>query len=70
MTKEDAQKLTNGVYRVFWKSGGCSVAAIGRNVAGGAWLAPANWVSVDSTGRHWRLVDRVELIAANGQSAD
>lgn len=65
MTRAEARKLENGVYRVFWKSGGDSVAAVGRTADGSAWLAPANWIRIDMHGLHWRLVDRVELIAAN-----
>ena len=65
MTRAEARKLANGVYRVFWKAGGGSVAAIGQTADGSAWLAPANWISIDMHGLHWRKVERVELIAAD-----
>lgn len=66
MTRAEAKKLVNGVYRVWWKSGGSSVAAIGRTADGSAWLAPSNWISVDTYGMHWRQVERVKLIETQG----
>ena len=33
-----------GLYRVFWKRGGSSLAAVGVTREGGRWLAPINWV--------------------------
>lgn len=63
MTRKEARRLSSGVYRVWWKrDGGVSVAAIGHLRDGSAWLAPANWVSVNEYGLHWRMVDRVEPI--------
>lgn len=37
--------INNGVYRIYWRSGGFSVASIGRTRSGDVWIAPANWVS-------------------------
>lgn len=34
-----------GLYRVFWKSGGSSMAAIGGDASGGRWIAPSNWIA-------------------------
>jgi hypothetical protein len=61
MTKVEAKKLALGLYRLFWKSGGSSLAAIGRGANGDRWLAPVNWVEVGFADS-WRLVSRVELI--------
>jgi hypothetical protein len=68
MSREEAAKLAPGLYRVYWKTGGgTSLAAIGQRRGGGMWLAPANWLTPDTdTGKHWRSVDRVELIRAAG----
>lgn len=37
--------LPNGIYSIYWKSGGCSYAAIGMNRDGSRWIAPYNWTS-------------------------
>ena len=62
MNKKDVDKLWNGVYRVYWKSGGSSLAAVGRTSSGSVWLAPTNWVSIDTKKSYWRLVERVVAI--------
>jgi hypothetical protein len=58
ITKED--RLSPGLYRVHWVSGGSSLAAIGINEDGTNWLAPINWVRTCSTS--WDRVARVERI--------
>jgi hypothetical protein len=51
-----------GLYRVFWKSGGDSLAAIGMNSDGSRWLAPTNWVSPGQLEKHWDDIERLERI--------
>lgn len=67
MTKEDFNDLPHGVYRIFWKTGGQSVASVGSLSDGRRWLAPANWTSdIDSgisTSEYWDEVRSVKLIA-------
>lgn len=62
----EVKKLPLGVYRVHWKSGGKSVAAMGMMHDGTRWLAPANWSSIAVSGvcvTDWAgLVYRLELI--------
>ena len=43
MKKKLFNSLKLGVYRVYWKSGGSSLAAIGQDYAGNRWIAPTNW---------------------------
>jgi hypothetical protein len=43
MKKKLFNSLKLGVYRVYWKSGGSSLAAIGQDHAGNRWVAPTNW---------------------------
>lgn len=43
MKKKLFNNLKLGVYRVYWKSGGSSLAAIGQDYAGNRWVAPTNW---------------------------
>lgn len=45
MTLKAFSKLPLGVYRIYWKSGGSSLAAIGNDEQGHRWLAPCNWLS-------------------------
>ncbi len=37
--------LELGIYRLYWKDGGMSVAAVGQNESGDFWYAPADWTS-------------------------
>ena len=34
-----------GLYKIYWRSGGSSLASIGVLRDGGRWVAPTNWVS-------------------------
>lgn len=60
MTKKEAQALDNGLYRIYWKSYGSSLSAVGRTASGEVWFHPANWVSGPSV--NWRIVRRVEAL--------
>lgn len=61
MTEKKVQELDHGLYRIYWNSGGDSIASIGSNEKGERWLAPTNWIHVGLTGRKvWRMVKRVE----------
>lgn len=35
--------MRHGVYRIYWKCGGSSVASVGFDKTGWNWFAPANW---------------------------
>ena len=61
MKRSDVQKLKPGMYRIDWKEGGASLAAVGVTRAGGRWLAPLNWVCPAQDERVWRDVDRATL---------
>lgn len=52
----------SGLYRVHWKEGGSSLAAIGVTGSGGRWLAPINWVAPDADFVDWASIDRLERI--------
>lgn len=45
MTVDEVRKMRNGVYRIFWTTGGLSVAAKGQGDDGTPWLAPTNWTA-------------------------
>lgn len=45
MRTKDFRKLELGAYRIYWKSGGSSVATIGMTWDGGRWIAPSNWIN-------------------------
>lgn len=62
MTNREASKLATGIYRLDWKGGGSSVAAVGVLYDGTRWFAPVNWTSevadhIAST--NWRIVEAV-----------
>jgi len=52
-----------GLYRVYWDTGGSSLAAIGVTYNGGRWLAPINWVA-PTLDPAWSRVIRMERIDA------
>lgn len=60
MRGEKVSKLGHGLYVIFWKSGGLSVAAVGSDRYGNRWFAPTNWISVPTF--DWSLVKSVEMI--------
>ena len=71
MTRDEAQKLGHGVFRLFWKSGGSSVASVGSLHDGTRWFAPSNWVSKTAggiTSTDWRKVDSAQLIGTQSPS--
>ncbi len=65
MTKAEIKKLDlrNGIYRVYWKSGGSSVAALGCLPNGDRWLAPTNWLHPTEDQHVWRSVELLEALA-------
>jgi len=46
MTKEEAQGVEHGLYRIHWKDGGTSLASVGSDASGRRWFAPTNWITV------------------------
>lgn len=59
---EDMKNCELGLYEVFWKSGGSSIASIGNMHNGVRWVAPTNWTSEsDPTGRlDDKMIDSIE----------
>lgn len=51
-----------GLYRVYWKDGGSSLASIGMLGNGDRWLAPVNWIHPTEDQDIWDRVARVKLI--------
>ena len=43
MTDIEFNNIPTGLYKIWWKSGGCSLASIGQDSDGNRWLAPTNW---------------------------
>ena len=64
--------LQHGVYRIYWKVGGNSVASIGSDDYGNQWFAPSNWTFnpkriydgrvIGPIGTKWHNVLKVDLI--------
>lgn len=61
MTRDEAKKLPIGLYRIFWKDGGWSLAAVGMNSVGDRWLAPVNWLEGNSLNSWPRVSSAVQL---------
>lgn len=54
MTKREARQIGHGLFKLFWKSGGASLAAVGSDREGNRWFAPTNWIVVPSF--KWAMV--------------
>jgi hypothetical protein len=65
------RNINPGLYTVYWKSGGSSLAAVGVRANGGRWLAPINWTSpTDATEEPpWLDVLRMEPVDIRGPKA-
>ena len=65
MRRADVKKLKLGIYRLWWRSGGGSLASVGAYADGEKWMAPVNWISPPSPGdcrKHWRSVKLAEQV--------
>lgn len=45
MTQAELNAVPLGLYRVFWQSGGSSLASVGMDYEGKRWVAPTNWTA-------------------------
>jgi len=54
-----------GLYKIFWKSGGVSAAAVGFDYYGDRWFMPTNWT--DGPCFDWSKVKSIELITTQGE---
>jgi hypothetical protein len=61
---KDPRVAAHGLYRIHWKSGGTSLAAIGSMSNGNRWIAPTNWLapSTDPSSSSWAEIERLERI--------
>lgn len=63
INKKDVQKLKHGLYRIYWKSGGCSLASVGSMPNGDRWIAPTNWVSCGTAElKYWKSILKVKAL--------
>lgn len=60
MTEIRLKDVEHGLYLIFWKEGGTSLASVGSNQKGERWFAPTNWIKVPSY--DWKSVAAVEKI--------
>lgn len=54
-----------GLYRLFWKGGGYSLAAVGALHSGNRWYACVNWTSGATEGiasTDWSRVEKAEIL--------
>jgi hypothetical protein len=47
-TGEELHTIPLGLYEIFWKSGGSSLASVGNLHDGTRWIAPINWTAANS----------------------
>ena len=60
MSEEQSKLLKPGIYRLYWKEGGSSLAAVGMCQDGTRWMAPVNWCVIRSfdCAKFWKDVKR------------
>lgn len=56
--------MKQGLYEIYWTSGGSSLASVGYDREGYNWMAPCNWTSGSSTDS-WANVKAVKMIVPN-----
>ena len=59
----DPKTIRHGLYKLYWKSGGHSLASVGSHRDGTRWYAPTNWINVPGT--DWESIEYVEVIKFN-----
>jgi len=62
MKYKNIKKIKHGLYKVYWKSGGNSLAALGYYVDGEMWIAPINWSFPTLMQGICKSIDRLERI--------
>lgn len=63
MNKQEVKNLNAGLYRIWWKDGGNSLASIGICGNGDKWVAPINWIlPCVNFEKYWRQVRKITLI--------
>lgn len=60
MNQRQVKDLPHGLYILYWKTGGYSLASVGSDASGRRWFAPTNWITVP--GFDWRMVKSTALI--------
>lgn len=72
MTIKQACELKPGIYKLNWKSGGYSLAAVGQLHDGRMWFAPVNWTgesACDIAEGSWRSVRSAERLECYREGA-
>jgi hypothetical protein len=71
MKLEHANALDIGIYKLYWKSGGYSIATVGMASDGRRWMAPVNWCGAPlDSDIHWLDVESVDLVVTVATIAD
>jgi hypothetical protein len=68
MNKKQVSEIQHGLYEIFWKEGGSSLASVGSDRNGKRWYAPINWIVVPWY--DWRCVLRVRQICPTTRALD
>ena len=59
-------KLPLGIYYIYWREGGRSLASVGQCYDGTRWMAPINWIRLTSDSEEsrdlWEMVKSAELL--------
>lgn len=65
MKKSEVKNLNHGLYQIYWKDGGSSLASVGSDESGNRWYSPTNWITVPSF--NWKNIKSVRSIVESGR---
>jgi hypothetical protein len=67
-TREEILGCPHGIYKIFWESGGFSLAAIGSLPDGTRWMSPTNWTDSSTLKEHVLDIKYMQLLMAKRSS--
>lgn len=63
MRTREVNKLKHGLYKIYWRDGGFSIASMGGFANGDRWIAPVNWINGSvSFDKFKRKILKMELL--------
>lgn len=64
MKKNEIKNIKHGLYRIWWRLGGNSLASVGSTRSGRRWFAATNWINPEKEffDEHYQAIRKLTLI--------